>query len=71
MDIPKTLKGQLKFWQTKLKKYQGQYNKLRKDSPDRWWHDEHFDNQMKVLESSIATTKQRVEKLKEKIKNNS
>lgn len=71
MDMPITPKGQIAFWQKKLKKYQSQYRKLKKDSPGRWWHDEHFDNQMKVLENSIATTKQRIEKIKEKIKKNS
>jgi len=68
MDMPTTLKGQVTFWQKKLKKYQNQYKKLKKDSPGRWWHDEHFENQMKVLESSIISTKQRIEKIKGKIK---
>lgn len=71
MNLPRTPKKQLQFWKTKLKKYQDQYNELKKQSPDRWWHDEHFDNQMKVLENSIATTKQRAEELKGKIKDNS
>ncbi|MBL7078150.1 hypothetical protein ISS42_00640 [Candidatus Shapirobacteria bacterium] len=68
MKIPITSQERLKFWKAKLKKYQEQYRELKKQSPDRWHHDEHFDNQLKVLENSIVTAKERVLKLKEKVK---
>lgn len=49
-----------------LAKYQKQYDNLRKQSPDRWYHDEHFDNQLKVLEAMIVETKEELMKLKKK-----
>jgi len=64
MKIPTVQKEKLEFWQKKLKGYQKRYDELRKQSPGRWWHDEHFDNQMRVLESLIVSTKERVLKLK-------
>jgi len=69
MKFPVLPKEKLKFWQEKLQKYQQQYNDLRKQSPGRWWHDEHFENQMKVLEASIISAKKRVSELKKKVKN--
>ncbi len=63
IKTPATRQDKLKFWQKKLKEYQKRYNELKKQSPGRWWHDEHFDNQMRVLESLIISTKQRVQEL--------
>jgi type IV secretory pathway VirD2 relaxase len=60
MKIPDSKKEKIKFWKKKLKEYQEQYDKLRRQSPDRWWHDEHFDNQMRVLEEAIISTKQKL-----------
>ena len=68
MKILSPPEEQLEFWQKKLESYQKKYDELRKQSPDRWWHDEFFDNQMQVLESSIISTKQRITGLKTKIK---
>ena len=64
MKIPANNKEKLKFWQKKLKEYQKKYNQLRQQSPARWWHDEHFDNQMRVLETLIASAKQQIAQLK-------
>jgi len=47
-----------------LAKYQRQYNDLTKQSPDRWWHDEHFDNQLRVLEAIIEKTRKELANLK-------
>ncbi|MFH1602112.1 MAG: hypothetical protein ABIB61_04105 [Candidatus Shapirobacteria bacterium] len=68
MEIPKDLGGQLKFWQANLKDYQKKYRQLKKESPDRWWHDEHFENQLKVLESLIISARQRTTQFKLKLK---
>ena len=65
MKTPIINKKKVKFWQEKLIEYQQRYNKLKKQSPGRWWHDEHFDNQMRVLESFIISTKQRINQLKQ------
>jgi len=59
----------LGFWQEKLKEYQKKYDQLKKQSPDRWWHDEFFENQMRVLEGSIISAKKRIEEIKEGVKN--
>ncbi len=67
MKIPISLKEKLKFWRKKLKKHQKRYDELRQQSPGRWWHDEHFDNQMRVLESLITSTKIKVSELKQKL----
>jgi len=61
-------KEELKLWQGKLVKYQQKYDALRKQSSDRWWHDEHFDIQLRVLEAFIAEAKERINKLKREIK---
>jgi len=68
MKTPSSPKEQLEFWQKKLEGYQKKYDELRKQSPARWWHDEFFDNQMQVLESSIISTKQRIAELQPKAK---
>jgi len=57
---------QTDFWKGKLKSYQEKYKALVKESPERWWHDEFFDNQTKVLLGMIATAKERLEELKKK-----
>ena len=57
---------QLKFWKQKLALYQKKYNQLKKQSPDRWWHDEYFDNQLRVLESLIIGTKATIKELEKK-----
>ena len=59
-------KGQLKFWRQKLAGYQRKYDELRKQSPDRWWHDEHFDNQLKVLDALISNTREKIRELERK-----
>ena len=56
-------RGQLKFWKQKLAEYQKKYDELRRQSPDRWWHDEYFDNQLRVLESLIIGAKQKIREL--------
>jgi len=60
----KKKKSELQIWQDKLAHYQKKYDDLRKQSSDRWWHDEHFDIQLRVLEAFIAEAKERVNKLK-------
>lgn len=47
---------ELTFWRVKLIEYQKAYDKLRKGSPDNWWHNEDFDNQMRVWEALIVST---------------
>jgi len=47
-----------------LAKYREQYRLLREQSPDRWWHDEHFDSQLRFLETLIAETKEQILLLK-------
>ena len=49
-----------------LAKYQKQCDQLRQQSPNRWWHDEHFDNQLRVLEAMIEETKKEMIELKKK-----
>ncbi len=61
-------KTELETWQEKLDKYQKKYDKLRKESPDRWWHDEHFDIQLRVLEAFIIDAKEKITELKRKQK---
>lgn len=56
-------KEQLKFWKQKLAEHQKKYDQLLKQSPDRWWHDEHFDIQLKVLDSLITSAKERIKEL--------
>lgn len=63
MENFKNKKRQLKFWKQKLTEYQKKYNQLKKQSPDRWWHDEHFDNQLRVLESLIIGAKEKIREL--------
>lgn len=69
MRSSKFAENRSKFWQEKLKEYQRKYGLLKKQSPGRWWHDEFFDNQMRVLEESIISTKERIEEIKKEIKN--
>jgi hypothetical protein len=69
MKIPTSIDEKIKFWQEKLKEHQQKYDQLRQQSPDRWWHDEHFDNQMRILENLIVSAKQRISKLKKETKN--
>lgn len=38
-------------------------NELKKQSPDRWWHDEYFDNQLRVLEDLIIGAKEKIKEL--------
>ena len=59
-------KKQLKFWKQRLAEFQKKYNQLKKQSPDRWWHDEYFDNQLRVLESLIIGTKAKIKELEKK-----
>lgn len=59
-------KNDLLVWLEKLDRYQKKYDDLRKQSSDRWWHDEHFDIQLRVLEVFIAETKEKIIKLKRK-----
>jgi len=47
-----------------IAQYQKKYDQLVKQSPDRWWHDEHFDNQLRVLEAMISGGKKRLIELK-------
>jgi len=47
-----------------LEKYQKQYDDLRLQSPERWWHDEHFDNQLRVLDAMITEIKEELVELK-------
>lgn len=63
MKIPQYPEKQLEFWREKLASYQEKYDRLKKESPGRWWHDEHFDNQMRVLESLIFETKEKIKDL--------
>jgi hypothetical protein len=57
---------QFKFWKQRLAEYQRKYDGLKKQSPDRWWHDEYFDNQLRVLETLILGVKERIKELKKK-----
>lgn len=66
MEDLKNKRKQSKFWKQKLIDYQKKYNQLKKESPDRWWHDEHFDNQLRVLESLIIGTKAKIKELEKK-----
>lgn len=66
MALVKTEKEQLGFWQEKLKEYQKTYTRLRKKSPENWWHSEDWDIQMRVYENLIITTKIKIEKMKKK-----
>jgi uncharacterized protein HemX len=66
MKKSKKSEDELKTWQEKLAKYQKKYDELRKQSPERWWHDEHFDIQMRVLEAFIAEAKRKINKLRRK-----
>lgn len=50
----------------RLAKYQKKYADLLKQSPERWWHDEHFDNQLRVWEAAIGETKKQIADLKKK-----
>jgi len=54
---------ELKSWQAKLAKHTKKYDQLRKESPGRWWHDEHFDIQLRVWESLIANAKEKIKEL--------
>jgi len=56
----------IKRLEKKLKDYQKKYDELAVQSPTRWWHDEHFDNQLKLYESMIIETKKQLEELKKK-----
>lgn len=50
----------------KLVNYQKRYDALIKQSPERWWHDEHFDIQLRVFETAIAELKKKISELKSK-----
>ena len=60
----KTKEEEIEFWRQKLDRYKKEYNQLRKQSPARWWHDEHFDIQMRVLETLIFEAKEKIRELK-------
>jgi len=49
-----------------LEKYQKRYDDLRLQSPERWWHDEHFDNQLRVLDAMITEIKEELMELEKK-----
>jgi hypothetical protein len=59
-------KEEIKGLEEKLAKYQKQYEDLKKQSPDRWWHDEFFEIQLRVLEAMIEETKKRIIELEKK-----
>jgi hypothetical protein len=63
-----TKEEKVKYWQVKLAEYQEKYDQLKKESPGRWWHDEHFDMQLRVWESLIVTAQEKIKELKEEIK---
>jgi len=44
----------------RLAEYQRKYDDLKKQSPDRWWHDEFFDIQLRVLENFIIDLKKKI-----------
>lgn len=58
--------NEIKQLEKQLAKHQKQYDNLRKQSPDRWWHDEHFDNQLRVLEAMIEETRKAIKSLNPK-----
>jgi hypothetical protein len=58
--------NELEIWKEKLTRYQRKYDELRKQSPDRWWHDEHFDIQLRVFENFIAEAKKKIMELERK-----
>lgn len=58
----------IKFWTKKLQTYRKRYQKLVKQSPGRWWHDEFFDIQLRVLEEQIASAKHQITELKKSLK---
>lgn len=60
-------KNDLLVWQEKLARYQKKYDDLRKQSPDRWWHDEHFDIQLRVLEAFITEAKEKIRELERQL----
>jgi len=64
--MKKTQKDELEIWKEKLANYQKKYDELRKQSPDRWWHDEHFDIQLRVFENFIAEAKIKIRELERK-----
>lgn len=68
MENFKNKRKQLKVWKQKLALYQKKYNQLRKQSPDHWWHDEYFDNQLRVLESLIVGAKEKIKDLEKERK---
>jgi hypothetical protein len=55
---------EIKHLEENLAEYQKKYDELVRQSPDRWWHDEHFDNQLKVLDAIITDYKRRLVELK-------
>jgi len=61
-------KNELQIWQEKLARYQKKYDVLKKQSPDRWWHDEHFDIQLRVLEAFIAEAKKKIRELEKHLR---
>lgn len=58
------IKSKLGRLEEQLVRYQKKYDVLAKQSPSRWWHDEYFDNQLKLFEKMIAETKKQIEDLK-------
>lgn len=64
----KNKKEQLKFWKQKLAEHQKKYDQLLKQSPDRWWHDEYFDIQLRVLEGLIISAKEKIKELEKELK---
>jgi len=64
----KKKKSELQIWQEKLARYQKKYDDLRKQSSDRWWHDEHFDIQLRVLEAFITEAKKKIRELERQLR---
>ena len=60
--------NELEIWKEKLTRYQRKYDELRKQSPDRWWHDEHFDIQLRVFENFIAEAKKKITELEKQLR---
>jgi len=66
MPQKKNKKTEILRLKKQLQRYQKQYNGLIVQSPHRWWHDEYFDNQLKLFEKMIEKTKSQLTELKRK-----
>lgn len=64
--IQKHSTEEIKHLEKKLADYQKRYDNLIRQSPERWWHDEHFDIQLRVFETAIAELKKKISELKSK-----